>query len=87
MFFWEFRKIFKNIFWYNTSGWLFRKFICKFLEVFQNTSFIEHPWETAYIMYKLQNFNQQIQGKTISQVLFNNFIQEREVTTRRRSFI
>ena len=26
------------------------KFICEFWEVFQNNSFIEHLWETAYLM-------------------------------------
>ena len=30
MFFSEFRKIFKNIFWQNTSGWLLLKIICEF---------------------------------------------------------
>ena len=42
MFFCEFCKIFKNIFWQNTSGWLLLKFICEFWEVFQNSSFTEH---------------------------------------------
>ena len=57
MFFCEFCKIFKNIFWQNTSQWLLLVFICEFWEVFQNTTFIEHLLETAYVMYKLQNFN------------------------------
>ena len=82
----EICKISKNIFWQNTSGWLLLKFICEFWEVFQNTSFIEHLWETAHFMYKLQYSNQQIQWKTVSQVLFKHFIQEREVTIRRNSF-
>ena len=42
MFICEFCKIFKNIFWQNTSGWLLLKFICEFWEVFQNSSFTEH---------------------------------------------
>ena len=63
MFFCEFCKIFKNIFRPNISGWLLLKFISEFWKVFQNTPFIEHLWETAYLMYKLQNFNQQIQWK------------------------
>ena len=33
-------------------------FTGEFWEVFQNTSFIEHLWETAYFMYKLKNFIQ-----------------------------
>ena len=41
MFFCEFYKIFKNIFWQNTSGRLLPVFIWEFL-VFQNTSFTEH---------------------------------------------
>ena len=78
MFFCEFGKISKNIFWQSTSGWLLLKFICEFWEVFQNISFIEHLWETAYFMYKLQYFNQQIQWKIISQVLFKHCIEEHE---------
>ena len=54
MFFCEFRKISKNIFWQNNSRWLLLKFICEFWEVFQNISFVEHLWETAYFKYKLQ---------------------------------
>ena len=70
--------ILQNFFWQSTSGWLLLKFICELWEVFQNISFIEHLWETAYFMYKLQYFNQQIQWKAISQVLFRHFIQEQE---------
>ena len=58
MFFCEFYKISKTIFWQNTSGWLLLKFIYEFWEVFQNISFIEQLWKTAYFMYKLQYFNQ-----------------------------
>ena len=51
VFFCAFCKIFKNIsIWQNTSGWLLLVFICGIWEVFQKTSFIEHPWETAYFM-------------------------------------
>ena len=60
MFICEFCKIFKNTFWQNTSEWLLLVFICEFWEVFQLTSFIEHLWETAYFMHKLQNFDHQI---------------------------
>ena len=45
MFFCEFYKFFKNIFWQNTSGWLLLVFIWEFREVFQNTSFIEHLFQ------------------------------------------
>ena len=62
-FFCEFCKIFKNSFWQNTSGWLLLVFICESWEVFQITSFIEHLSETAYFMYKLQNFNHQYNKK------------------------
>ena len=58
MFFCELCKIFKNFFWQNTCGWLLFVFIYEFLEVLQNTLFIEHLWETAHFMFKLQNFNQ-----------------------------
>ena len=47
----KFCKIFKNIFWQNTSGWLFLVFICKFWEVFQNTSL----WRTyEKLLFHLQ---------------------------------
>ena len=49
-------------------------------------SLIEYTWETAYFMYKLQIFNQQIQWKAIWQVLFKHFIKEREVAIWKRSF-
>ena len=45
-----------------------------------------HLGETAYFVYKLQNFNNWIQQKTISQVFFKHFIQGLEVAIRRRSF-
>ena len=77
MFFFEFCKISKNIFWQNTSGWLLLKFIGEFWEVFQKISFIEHSWETAYFKYKLQYLNQQILWKTISQVLLKYFMNEK----------
>ena len=86
MFFCEFCKIFKNIFWQNTSGWLLLKFICEFSEVFRNTSIIQHLCETTYFMNKLQNFNQQIQWKTISQVFFKYFRQELAAAIQGRSF-
>ena len=54
--------------------------------VFLNILVIEHLWETAYLMFKLQYFNQEIESKTTSYVLFKHFIQEREAAIRRRSF-
>ena len=41
MFFFGFCKIFKNIFWQDTSGWLLLVFICQFWEVVQMTFFLE----------------------------------------------
>ena len=35
-------------------------------------------------MYKLQNFNHQVQYETVSQVIFKHLIQERQVAIRRR---
>ena len=61
MFFREFDKIFKNIFWQNTSEWLLPMFICEFWEIFENTFFTDYLLEIAYFMYKLQNSNLQIQ--------------------------
>ena len=60
-FIYEFCKTFKYLFCQNTRRWLVLVFICEFWEVFLITSFIEHLLETAYFMYKLQNFNHQIQ--------------------------
>ena len=55
MFFFDFCKKFKNIFWENLYRWLLFGFICKFWDVFQNTSFIEHLWETSYLMLQPAN--------------------------------
>ena len=54
-FFWEFPKIFKNIFSFDRvpPDGSPLVFICEFWEVFQDTSFIEHLQET-------KNFNHQI---------------------------
>ena len=80
-------KMFFCKFWEVLRSWLLLKFIYESWEVFQNISFIEHLWQTAYFKYKykLQYFNQQILWKFISRVLFKHFIQEREVAVRRRS--
>ena len=43
VFFCEFCKVFKYIFWQNISGWLLLVFICEFWEVFQNTCFYRAP--------------------------------------------
>ena len=86
MFFCEFYKIFKIIFWQKSSGWTLLVFICEVWEVVQITSFIEHLSETAYFMFKLQDFNHRIQKKSLSQVFFKHFIQEQEVAIRRRLF-
>ena len=56
---------------------------CVYLRILR--SFSEHLFYRApYFMYKLQNFNHQIQSETISQVLFNHFIQGRQVAIRKR---
>ena len=52
----EFFRIFKS-----TSEWLFLVFTSKFWETFQDIYFIEHLWELAYFMYKLQDFSKHIQ--------------------------
>ena len=52
-------------------------FLClsvNFEKFFRTPVFIEHLRETAYFTYKLQNFNQQIQWQTISQLLFKYLI-------------
>ena len=77
MFLCEFCKIFKNIFSFDKTP-PDDCFLC--------LTFIEHLCEIAYFMYKLQNFNHQIQQKAILQVLFKHFIQEREGAIRRHSF-
>ena len=77
MYFYGFCKIFQNIFWQITSEWLLLVFICEFW-VFKNTTFTEHLWETPYFMYKSQNFNQQIQQKTISQVFYTSILHKNQ---------
>ena len=72
----KFGKISKNIFWQSTSGWLFLKFIREFWEVFQNISFIEHLWKTAYFMYKFQYSNQQNSEELFHRCLFKHCIHE-----------
>ena len=64
-------------------------FLClsvNFEKLFRSPFFIEHLWEAGYFMYKLQDFNHQIREKSISQLLFNRFIQEQEVAIQMRSF-
>ena len=72
----KFGKISKNIFWQSTSGWLFLKFIREFWEVFQNISFREHLWKTAYFMYKFQYSNQQNSEELFHRCLFKHCIHE-----------
>ena len=86
MFFSEFCKTFKIVFWQSTSGWLLLVFTCEMWEVVQITSSTDDLWETAYFMYKLQDFNLQMHKQSISEVFFKHFIQEQEVAIRRRSF-
>ena len=57
MSFCEFYKILRASFDRTPPDAFLLTFICEFWEVFQNTSFqsfIEHIWETAYSMYKLE---------------------------------
>ena len=70
----EFSKIFKNICWQSISWRPILVFICEIWEIFQNTSFIEHLWKTAYFMYKLQNFNHQ-PPDTVKNCVFTNVFQ------------
>ena len=49
-------KMFKNIFWQNTSGWLLLVFIREFWEEFRNMSFIEHLRETTYFIVQVKEF-------------------------------
>ena len=86
MFLCEFCQIFRTSSWQSTSRRLPHVFTSEFWEIFQNTLFIEHLQKSAYIIYKLQSFNQYMQLKTISQMLFKHFVQKRELTIRRRSF-
>ena len=82
MFICEFRKIFKNIFWQNTSGWL-RLWI---LRSFPDLSFYRTPLENCLFHAQVAGFQPQDTIQSISQVLFKHFIQEKEVAIRRRSF-
>ena len=76
MFFCEFCKIFKNIFWQNTSGWLLLVFICEFWDVFQNTSFIEHLGETAILCTSCRisttRYSKKLFHRCFSSILYKN---------------
>ena len=72
MFFCEFCKTFKNIFWENTFGWLILIFICKLWEVFQNTSFIEHLWETAFCSFPTTRYSKKLFHERFSSILYKN---------------
>ena len=78
MFFCEFFKIFKNRFTFDKTPPV-DCFLCLSVN-FENTS--------GKLLFHAQVAEFQPPGavKIISQVLFNNFIQEREVAIRRRSF-
>ena len=72
MFFCEFYKIFKNIFWQNTSGWLLLVFIWEFWEVFQNTSFIEHLISSTSCRISTTLYNKKLFHKFFSSILCKN---------------
>lgn len=47
-------ELFKSI-----PGWLLHVLTCESWEILQNNLFLEHIRDTAYFMYKLQDFSQQ----------------------------
>ena len=71
-FFCEFYKIFKNIFWQNTSGWLLLVFIWEFWEVFQNTSFIEHLISCTSCRISTTRYSKKLFHKCFSSILYKN---------------
>ena len=75
MLFFEFRKIFKNIFLLTEHLGMTASFIyLLFWEVFQNTSFIEHLRETAILCTSCRISASRHSKKTIPQVLFKHFL-------------
>ena len=80
MFFCEFCKFFTTFFDRTPLHDCFLSLCMNFEKNFRTPlNFIEHLWETAYFIKKFQTFNQQREEKTILQVFFKHFIQEREV--------
>ena len=75
MFFCEFSKIFKNIFWQNTSGWLLLVFICEILSSFFRIPFHRPPVGNCLFHVQVGEFQPPDTVKTISQVVFKHFIQ------------
>ena len=76
MFICIFCKIFKIIFWQNTSGWLLLVFIYEFWEIVQITFFIEHLWETAYLCTSCRisttRYRKKVFHKRFSSILYKN---------------
>ena len=72
MFFCEFYKIFKNIFWQNTFGWLLLVFIWEFWEVYQNTSFIEHLISSTSYKNSTTRYSKKLFHKCFSSILYKN---------------
>ena len=72
MFFCQFYKIFKNIFWQNTFGWLLIVFIWEFWEVFLNTSFIEHLILSTSYRISTTRCSKKLFHKCLSSILYTS---------------
>ena len=70
MFICEFCKIFKNIFWQNTSGWLLLLFIWECLRSFSECLFYRAPLGNCLFHVQVAEFQPPDTIKSISQVLF-----------------
>ena len=81
----NFAKTFKNIFWQNTSKWLFRVFICN-LSGLSDDLFYRAPLGNCLFHVQVAEFQPPDTIKSISQVLFKHFIRKQEVAIRKHSF-
>ena len=86
-FFREFRKIFKNIFLQNTSGWLLLLCLPAILRSFSDLLFYRAPLGNCLFHVQVAEFRPPNTIKSISRLLFKHFIRKRDVSVRMHSFI
>ena len=86
MFFCEFYKIFKNIYWQNNSGWLLLVLIWEFWEVFQNTSFLDHLISCTSCRISATRYSKKLFHKCFSSILYNEVARCQPASLRKKLF-
>ena len=85
MFFCEFYKIFKNIYWQNNSGWLLLVLIWEFWEVFQNTSFLDHLISCTSCRISTTRYSKKLFHKCFSSILYNEVARCQPASLRKKT--